>query len=105
MDQDEFRKVVDDNLVPMLQATLEPAAVPSTNREGLASYPTHLRVKPTRDAGYGLVLTGVALNDLWDAPFGPVLTNGFDTLLVVGSDLEIADLTQRVTLRAGYRGS
>lgn len=181
MDQDDFRQVVDDNLVPMLQATLEPGVVPSTNQEALASYadPSHLRVKPERAAGYRLVLTrsqpftarertlagqfihelaavvalsaadyqpdliraiprrvvakhldggpalleilerletwssetyegqrivasvgvdvvpagsGLALSDLWDEPFGPVLTNGFDTMLVAGSDSEIKSL-------------
>jgi hypothetical protein len=186
MDQDDFRQVVGDNLVPMLQATLEPGAVPSTNREALASYadPSHLHVKPERDAGYRLVLTrsqpftpwertlagqfidelaavvalaaaeyqpdllraiprrvvakhleggaalveilerlerwssetyeghrivasvgldvvpagsGIALGDLWDEPFGPVLTNGFDTLLVAGSDSEIKGLRKLAT--------
>jgi len=170
----------------MLQATLEPGAVPSTNKQGLASYadPTHLAVKPKRDAGYRLVLarsqhytplertlagqfiaelagvvalsagdyqadliraiprrvvathldggpallsilerletwssqtyegqrivssvgldveraaTGIALADLWDEPFGPVMTNGFDTLLVAGSDSEIKSLLQLAT--------
>ena len=59
MDQQEFRQVVSENLVPMLQATLESDAVPSTNQEALASYadPSHLQVKPQRDAGYRLVLT------------------------------------------------
>jgi hypothetical protein len=186
MNQDEFRQVVDDSLVPMLQATLEPGSVPSTSRERLASYtdPTHLRVKPKLDAGYRLVLarsqpftasehtlagqfinelatvvalsaeayqpdliraiprrvvakhlgggpalleilgrfetwssetyeghrivaslgldavpanTGIALSQLWDEPFGPVLTNGFDTLLVVGSDSQTKSLVELST--------
>ena len=182
MDQDNFRQVVEDNLVPMLQATLA-GAVPSTNREALACYvdPNRLAVKPQRDAGYRLVLsrsqsftslertlagqfidelagvvaleaegyqpdliraiprrvvathlnggpvlrsilerletwssqtyegqrivssigldvepadTDIELGDLWDEPFGPVITNGFDTLLVAGSDSEIKSLLQ-----------
>jgi hypothetical protein len=185
VDQDDFRQVVGDNLVPMLQATMLSAA-PSTNQESLASYvdPTRLAVKPKRDAGYPLVLTrsqsftsrertlagqfidelagvvaldageyqpdliraiprrvvathldggpallstlerletwssqtyegqrivssvgldvepaatGIALDDLWDEPFGPVITNGFDTLLVAGSDSEIKSLLQLAT--------
>lgn len=183
MNQDEFRQVVNEYLVPMLQATLEPGSVPSTNREALTSYVNlnQLEVKPRRDAGYRLVLTrtptftsrerklagtfiqelaavvaltagtyqadlvraiprrviathlgggsallsvlerleiwssqtyegqrivaaigldpapvatGISLNDLWEEPFGSVMTNGFDTLLVVGSDSDIGGVQQ-----------
>jgi hypothetical protein len=186
MDQDEFRQVVSDNLVPMLQATLVPGDVPSTTQEALVAYldPTRLAVKPKRDAGYRLVLTrsqsftpgertlaghfvdelaevvaleageyqpdllravqrrvvaedlgggrpllsilerletwssqtyegqrivasigldvepagtAIALDDLWDEPFGPVMTNGFDTLLVTGSDGEVSSFLQLTT--------
>ena len=186
MDQDTFRQIVGDNLVPMLQATLQPDAVESTNREALASYldPTRLAVKPERGAGYRLVLTrsqgftprertlaghfiaelaavvalnagdyqpdllraiqmrvvardlaggprllsilerlqtwssqtyegqrivasvgldivdagtDILLDDLWDQPFGPVMTNGYDTLLVVGVDSQVGDLLQLTT--------
>jgi hypothetical protein len=186
MDQDEFRQVVTDNLVPMLQATLLPGEVSSTAQEALVAYvdPTRLAVKPKRDAGYRLVLTrsqsftpaeralaghfidelaavvaleageyqpdllravqrrvvagdlgggppllsilerletwssqtyegqrivasigldeepggtGIALDDLWDEPFGPVMTNGFDTLLVAGSDGQISGFLQLST--------
>lgn len=186
MNQDEFRQVVNDYLVPMLQATLEPGSVPSTNREALASYVNlnRLEVKPRRDGGYRLILTrsptftsrerelagafieelaavvamnagtyqvdliraiprrviaahlgggpallsvlerletwssqtyegqrivaaigldpapsatGISLNDLWEEPFGPVMTNGFDTLLVAGSDSDIERVLQLST--------
>lgn len=167
----------------MLQATLEPGSVPSSNREALASYVNlnRLEVKPRRDADYRLVLTrsptftsrerelagtfiqelaavvalnagtyqadlvraiprrviathlgggsallsvlerletwssqtyegqrivaaigldpapaatGISLNDLWDEPFGPVMTNGFNTLLVAGFDSDIGRVLQ-----------
>ena len=186
MDEGAFRQVVGENLVPMLQATLVPEAVPSTSAEALASYlaPTRLAIKPKRDAGYRVILTrsqpftprertlagefiselaavvameageyqldliraiprrviathlgagpplfsilerletwssqtyegqrivssigidvtpastGIPLDDLWDAQFGPVITNGFDTLLVTGSDAEIGGLLQLST--------
>ncbi|MDO9556005.1 MAG: hypothetical protein Q7J82_00260 [Coriobacteriia bacterium] len=180
----------------MLQATLEPGSVPSTNQEALASYVNlnRLEIKPKRDAGYRLVLsriptftsrerelaghfidelaevvalnaggyqpdliraiphrvvarhlgggqallsvlerletwssqtyegqrivasiglddmpavTGISLDDLWDEPFGPVMTNGFDTLLVVGSDSDIQGVsslsTGNVSRTAPYR--
>lgn len=51
--------------------------------------------------------TGVGLSELWDEPFAPVLTNGFDTLLVVGSDSEIQSLckleTRNESRTAPYR--
>jgi hypothetical protein len=186
VDQEEFRQVVDDTLVPMLQATLESGAVSSTNRQALASYvdPTRLLVKPRRDAGYRLGLnrsqaftprertlagqfieelasvvalnaaeyqpdliraiprrviakhlnggqallsvlerletwssqtyegqrivtsvgldvapagTGIALSTLWEEAFGPVLANGFDTLLIAGSDGQVRALEQLST--------
>ena len=186
VDQDDFRQVVNDYLVPMLQATLEPDGVPSSNREALASYVNlnRLEVKPRRDAGYRLVLTrsptftsrerelagqfvnelaevvglsaggyqpdliraiprrvvaihlnggqallsilerletwssqtyegqrivasvglddapaatGIALDDLWDEPFGPVMTNGYDTLLVAGRDSDVKSVLQLST--------
>ena len=187
MDQKHFQQVVADNLVPMLQATLQQKAVKSTKGEGLASYiggPNRLAVKPERDAGYRLVLTrsqnftqaehrlarhfitelaavaalqagdyepdllraiqrrvvardlgggppllsilewletwssqtyegqrivaslgldvapagtGIPLDDLWSEPFGPVMTNGFDTLLVTGSDSQVSGLLQLST--------
>lgn len=196
MDQESFLQVVDEYLVPMLQGTLAPGTVPSTPREGLTSYANlnQLKVKPTRDAGYRLVInrsptftdrerelagqfiselaavvklnagdyepeliraiprrvvaahlgggtrlhsvlgwletwssqtyegqrivasigldaipaqTSIALDELWEEPFGPVLTNGFDTLLVVGSDSEIRGVKQlytpRVSRTAPYR--
>jgi hypothetical protein len=167
----------------MLQATVEPGAVPSTNQEALASYVNlnRLEVKPRRDAGYRLVLsrsptftsserdlagqfiselaavialnaagfqqdliraiprrvvathlgggpallsilerletwssqtyegqrivasigldvtpaaTGIQLDELWEEPFGPVMTNGFDTLLVSGNDSQIQNVVQ-----------
>lgn len=196
MNQDEFRQVVEEYLAPMLQATVEPGAVESTNQEALASYVNlnSLEVKPVRNAGYRLVLTrsptftsrerelagqfitelaqvvalnagsyqpdliaaiprrvvarhlgggaallsvlqhletwssqtyegqrivasigldagpaasGVMLDELWDQPFGPVMTNGFDTLLVVGTDSEVAAVQQvsttSVSRTAPYR--
>jgi hypothetical protein len=39
----------------------------------------------------------LALDDLWDEPFGPVMTNGFDTLLVTGSDGKVGGLLQLST--------
>jgi hypothetical protein len=51
--------------------------------------------------------TSIALDDLWEEPFGPVLTNGFDTLLVVGSDSQIQGVqqisTSSVSSTAPYR--
>ena len=38
--------------------------------------------------------SGVLLDELWDQPFGPVMTNGFDTLLVIGNDSEVAAVQQ-----------
>jgi hypothetical protein len=38
--------------------------------------------------------SGIQLGGLWDEPFGPVLTNGFDTLIVVGSDGEVGEFLQ-----------
>ena len=38
--------------------------------------------------------SGVLLNELWDQPFGPVMTNGFDTMLVIGNDSEVAEVQQ-----------
>lgn len=180
----------------MLQATIEPGAVASSNQEALASYVNlnRLEVKPARNAGYRLVLTrtptftsrerelagqfitelarvvgldagpyqpdliaaiprrvvarhlgggdallsvlqrletwssqtyegqrivasigldvepaasGILLDELWDQPFGPVMTNGFDTLLVVGSDSEVTAVQQvsttNVSRTAPYR--
>ena len=190
MDQEQFHQVVDGNLVPMLQATLQAQAQTSTPQEALVAYvdPIHIGVKPTRDAGYRLILTrsqpftpqerrlaghfiqelaavialeagayqpdllraiqrrvvardlaegtrraslisvferletwssqtyegqrivssvgldgdpagtGIPLDDLWNEPFAPVLTNGFDTLLVAGSDSEVNGVVQ---LRTG----
>jgi hypothetical protein len=198
LNQDDFRQVVNDTLVPMLQGTLEPDERLSSNREALAAYldPNHLAVKPKRDAGYRLVLsrsqaftssertlaghfiselaevvsleageyqpdllraiprrvvardlgggppllsilerletwssqtyegqrivssmgldvepagTTIALDDLWDEPFGPVMTNGFDTLLVTGSDREVSGWLQlntgELSSKAPYRMS
>ena len=41
--------------------------------------------------------TGIALGDLWDEPFGPVMTNGFDTIIVAGSDGELSGMLQLST--------
>lgn len=186
VNQDEFRKVVEEYLAPMLQATVEPGAVESTSQEALASYVNlnRLEVKPVRNAGYRLVLTrtptftsrertlagqfitelaqvvslnagsyqpdlitaiprrviashlggsdvllsvlqrletwssqtyegqrivasigldvgpaqsGVLLDELWEQPFGPVMTNGLDTLLVIGNDSEVSAVQQLST--------
>jgi hypothetical protein len=196
LDKDAFRQVVSDNLVPMLQATLLADDVASTPRERLVAYlnPIRLAVKPTRDAGYRLVLarsqkftsgekrlaghfidelatvvafdageyqsdllravqrrvvaedlgggspllsilerletwssqtyegqrivaaigldgapagTGISLDELWEEPFGPVMSNGFDTLLVAGSDGQISGSLQlstgQLSSQAPYR--
>lgn len=51
--------------------------------------------------------TGVLLDELWEQPFGPVMTNGFDTLLVVGDDSQILSVSQlssaNVSRTAPYR--
>lgn len=51
--------------------------------------------------------SGVSLSELWEQPFGPVLTNGFDTILVVGRNGNIEGLRQlsttNVSATAPYR--
>lgn len=184
MNQVEFRMVIADTLVPMLQGRLSDDVLSSTTRQQLASYVVNanrLAVKPAANSGYRLVISrsqvftdlerqlagqfmeelasaiavdagpfqpeliravprrvvathlgggdllrnvleqletwssqtyegqrivaaigldqapgasGIAVQQLWEQPFGPVLTNGFDTLLSVGSDGEISGLLQ-----------
>lgn len=52
-------------------------------------------------ASIGLDVTpaasGVPIGPLWKASFGPVMTNGYDTMIVVGSDAEIGGLLQLST--------
>lgn len=196
MNEQEFRQIVHDDLVPMLQGTLSDQRIWSTRQEHLASYesPTRLVVKPARTANYRVAIdrsqkftpserrlagqfidelaavvrlgagtyqsdllkaiprrvvaeqvgggellrsvlerleewssqtyegqrivaaigitttdatSNVTLAGLWEQPFGPVLTNGFDTLVVVGRNGDIDSFvqlsTENVSSTAPYR--
>jgi len=52
-------------------------------------------------ASFGLdptpATTGIPLDDLWNESFGPVMSNGYDTLIVVGNDGNVREMLQLST--------